>query len=336
VPSSPRESATLSPVAISVVIPVYNAAAYIGETLDSVFGQDFSDYEVIVINDGSSDTPALLEALRPYRDRLTYVAQANGGVSSARNVGIRYARGQYVAFLDSDDLWMPNYLGEQMRRLAADPSIDLLYSNGINFGDSPLAGSRLMEGSPSRGSVTFENLVDEKCTVLLSCTVVKRSVLLAARGFDERFRRSEDFHLWLRLAFQGRRLVYHRTPLVRHRLRRGSLSHDRVAMLQAMIDVLHDIERLPLTNRERTRVRQQVARRQSQIALERGKRLFIEEQYEAAAEALARSRRWDPSPWRRARLAAIHLGVRLMPRLTRRLYGLRRQLGAVAATGSAS
>jgi len=335
VPSSGRELTAQSPVAVSVVIPAYNAAAHIAETLDSVFGQDFSDYEVIVINDGSPDTPALLDVLHPYRHRLVYLAQANGGVSSARNLGIRHARGEYVAFLDSDDLWMPGYLREQMRRVAADPSIDLIYSNGVKIGESPLAGRTLMEGSPSHGPVTFENLVDEKCTVLLSCTVVKRGVLLDAGGFDEAFRRSEDFHLWLRLAFQGRHLAYHDQPLVRHRIRRGSLSHDRLTMIEAMIDVLRDIgERLPLTDGQRARVRHQIARRQAQLALEQGKRLFIMGQYKAAAQALARSCQSDPSRWRRARLRAIHLGVRIMPRLTRRLYDLRRQVGAAAASSA--
>jgi glycosyltransferase involved in cell wall biosynthesis len=329
VPGSSQESA----VTVSVIIPAYNAASYISATLDSVFSQEFTDYELILINDGSPDTPELEQALRPYRDRIVYLPQANRGVSHARNVGIRYARGEYVAFLDSDDLWLPRYLGEQMRRLAAAPSIDLIYSNGTIFGDSPLAGRTLMEASPSNGAVTFERLIDERCTVLLSCTVARRRALLDAGGFDERFRRSEDFHLWLRLAFAGRNLAYHRQPLVRHRRSHGSLSHDRVAMIEAMIAVLRDIDqRLPLTEQQRARVRRQIARRQAQMALEQGKRLFISEEYEAAAEALARSWRSDPSRWRRARLRAIHFGLRATPRLARRLFDLRRHLTAPAAT----
>src|ERR671939_2007579 len=96
--------------AVSVIIPAYNAAAHIGAALDSVFAQTFTDYEVIVVNDGSPDTPELERALDAYAGRLLYVRQENRGPSGARNAGIRRARGEYVALLDSDDLWLPAYL----------------------------------------------------------------------------------------------------------------------------------------------------------------------------------------------------------------------------------
>src|SRR5688572_129688 len=129
---------------VSVVIPAYNSAAFIAETLDSVFAQSFADYEVLLVNDGSPDTPALEAALAPYRDRITYLVQANTGPSGARNLAIRRARGEFIALLDSDDVWLPEYLAEQVRRLRDDPSIALIYSDGIITG-GPLDGRRLME-----------------------------------------------------------------------------------------------------------------------------------------------------------------------------------------------
>ena len=107
----PEDSAPL----VSVIIPAYNIAPYIGETLDSVFAQTFANYEVIVINDGSPDTDEFERVIEPYRERIRYISQKNGGASSARNAGLRAATGQLIAFLDGDDLWSPNYLEEQLK-----------------------------------------------------------------------------------------------------------------------------------------------------------------------------------------------------------------------------
>src|SRR5262245_48281148 len=101
--------------AVSVVIPAYNCADFIAETLDSVFSQTFDNYEVIVINDGSPDTESLERVLAPFQDRIVYLKQDNQGPSGARNSAIRHARSAYVAMLDSDDIWLPDYLAEQMQ-----------------------------------------------------------------------------------------------------------------------------------------------------------------------------------------------------------------------------
>ena len=99
--SQPRGSLHQPPL-VSVVIPAYNAASYITATLDSAFAQTLSDYEIIVVNDGSPDTPLLEEALQPYLGKIRYIKQENRGPSNARNTGIQASRGKYVAFLDSD------------------------------------------------------------------------------------------------------------------------------------------------------------------------------------------------------------------------------------------
>src|SRR5438045_2913818 len=98
---------------ISIVMPAYKVAPYIGEALESVFEQTFTDYEVIVVNDGSPDTELFERALDPFMDRIIYMSQENRGVSVARNAGLRAARGEFVAFLDADDVWLPTYLQEQ-------------------------------------------------------------------------------------------------------------------------------------------------------------------------------------------------------------------------------
>src|SRR6266851_1455315 len=114
--------------AVSVIIPAYNVSSYIGDALASAFAQIFTDFEVIVINDGSPDTADLERVLEPYRESIIYIKQENLGPSGARNAGIRRARGQYVALLDADDIWLPRYLSDQIHALSAEPALDLIYA----------------------------------------------------------------------------------------------------------------------------------------------------------------------------------------------------------------
>jgi glycosyltransferase involved in cell wall biosynthesis len=309
---------------ISIVIPAYNAAADIRTALESVFAQTFSDYEVIVVNDGSPDTPALEAALTPYRNRITYLRQANSGPSGARNQAIRHAAGELIAFLDSDDEWMPGYLERQVRELRSVPGTVLVYSDGVIVGGA-LDGKRLMAVTPSHAMVTTERLIAEECVVLTSCAVARRDALVAAGMFDERFRRSEDAHLWLRLSLNGGRMSWHRHALVRHRRRPGSLSDDRPAMLKAYADVLEDLEaRFPFTPAQRSLIHRQIARRRAWMAREEGRRLFLEGRYPEAASALASARRLEPARTSQLRLGLLRAGIQLAPRLLRRAYALMR------------
>jgi hypothetical protein len=325
-------TATRPAVAVSVIIPAYNAAPFIAQTVESVLGQSFKNFEVIVVNDGSPDSADLERELQPYRSRIVYLTQPNAGPSSARNLGIRQARGTYVAFLDSDDAWMPEYLATQMKMLGADPTIDLLYSNGVVVGDVPYAGRDLMSMAPSDGPITFERIVSAECTVLTSCVIVRRQAVIDAGLFDERFRRSEDFHLWSRLSFRGARIACHRDVLVQHRRRAGSLSGDQHAMWKAAIAVLQDLDAtLPLTGAQRKLVAEHMARNHAYMALDEGKRMFMAGRFDEAVAALGRSRMRQPGRWAKARLALLQLAVRLAPRLLRRTYGLLRRGEPIAA-----
>src|SRR5687768_12105973 len=116
----------------SVIVPAFNAAADIPAALASVFAQSFNGFEVIVVNDGSGDD--LESALRPFRDCIVYLEQPNRGAAAARNVGIRAAQGRYVAFLDADDVWHPNFLERQIGYLESHPECDLVYSDALISG----------------------------------------------------------------------------------------------------------------------------------------------------------------------------------------------------------
>src|SRR5882757_5144070 len=120
---------------ITVIIPAYNTAHLIAGCLDTVMGQTYQNFEAIVVNDGSPDTPELEKVLAPFMDRIVYIRQPNKRAAGARNTAIAQARGEFLAFLDSDDSWFPEHLASQMQLADADPSLDLLYANALVIGN---------------------------------------------------------------------------------------------------------------------------------------------------------------------------------------------------------
>ena len=256
---------------VSVVIAAYNASPYIRETLDSVFAQTFTDYEVIVVNDGSEDSRQLESILESHPLRIVYLSQSNKGVSAARNAAIKVARGQFYAQLDSDDQWEPAYLAVQVGFLTAHPDTALVYPNAIIFGDSPHTGLEYMKLNSSEGEVSFESLIQERC-VVLTCVTARMSVVRDVGMFDETLRSCEDFDLWLRITKSGHRIGYHRQILARYRRHEGSLSSDRVWMISNLLAVMEKtLVRTDLTASEREVVQKQVDLRKTTLRLFQGK-----------------------------------------------------------------
>ena len=220
---------------VSIIIPAYNVASYIGETLDSVFAQTFADYEVIVINDGSPDTEELERVLAHFINRVNYLKQENRGASAARNTGLRAARGEFVAFLDADDLWLPNYLDEQIKFMA-ERDCDLVCADAEVFSDSSTEKETYMQSLMAdelrTGDVTFLGLLSAAQSLITSGVVVRRELVLEVGMFDEALRNSQDFDLWLLLARHGTRMAYQRRTLLRYRSRDNSLSGDEVNVLR--------------------------------------------------------------------------------------------------------
>ncbi len=221
---------------VSVIIPAYNAAPYIADTLESVFAQTYRCFEVIVVNDGSADTAALEALLLPYSDRIVYIKQENRGLSGARNTGLRAATGTLVALLDADDIWMPDYLDEQTKFLRAHPQFDLVYCNARFFGDSVYDGKDYMAVCPSNGEATPAAIISRRCHVFVS--VLARTEVLRRFGFDESLRSCEDFDCWLRFTAAGHRIGYHRKILVRYRKHNASLSANPTRMADYNLRVL--------------------------------------------------------------------------------------------------
>jgi glycosyltransferase involved in cell wall biosynthesis len=301
---------------VSVVIPAYNVAPYIAATLESVKAQTFASYEVIVVNDGSPDTDQLEVALEPYLKRLTYIKQQNRGPGGARNAGIVAASGEFVAFLDADDSWMPEYLANQLRAFREDPSIDLRYTNALLMGDSPLAGRTFMECAPSAGDVTVTKLLAGECAVITSCVVARRRAILAAGRFDESFYYAEDFDLWLRLAHSGHRIVYTDQVLARHRLHEASLTSNPVRLLQVQIEVYRKFDKSVTDSATQSLIHAQIARAQGRIDLETCKHEIVAGSYDAARASLGRANGYYKS----VKLRVAQLLLRVAPSVVRFAY----------------
>lgn len=307
---------------VSVIMPAYNVALYIGEALESVFAQTFKDYEVIVVNDGSPDTAELERALAPYSARLIYLKQENRGVSAARNAGLRAARGEFVAHLDPDDLWEPEYLAAQLAAFEREPSLDVIYPNALIFGDAPEAGLRFMDWCASEGEVTIESLFGRRCHVMCSVTA-RRAALVRAGLFDEELRCSEDFDLWLRVLKSGGRIGYQRGVLARYRRRAASHTSDAAWLGASLLRVLDKAERtLDLTERERAALDEMRRGVSADLDLQEGKSAFFRGDCEAA---LARLRAAN-AQLRSRKLALVIFLLRLSPRWLRRAYDLRERL----------
>jgi GT2 family glycosyltransferase len=310
------EAAGIAPL-VSVIVPAYRVTESIAATLDSVWAQTFTDYEIIVVNDGPPDTEELESVLAPYRDRIVYLRQENQGLSGARNTGIRAARGKYIAPLDADDMWDPERLAAQVAVLEAEPPIDLVYADARIFGDLPEAGKTVMDLCPSAGEVTFERLVARQCTVHVCVTVCRREALIRAGLFDPDLRRVEDIDMWLRISRQRHRIVYQRRVLGSYRRRAGSLSSDRVAMLEAFLTVLAKAASEPqLTAAQREAVAHQCAVERASLDLERGKRAFLAGDAEGAVRHLTQARAQRKS----LKLAAVLMLLRVTPSFLRTLY----------------
>jgi glycosyltransferase involved in cell wall biosynthesis len=304
---------------VSIIIPAYNVTQYIAEALDSVFAQTFTDYEIVVINDGSPDTNELERVLEPYRNRIVYVKQENRGVSGARNTGIKITTAPFIAQLDPDDMWMPNYLEVQMGIIESDPTIAVLYANAVIFGDTPEAGKEIMSLLPSSGEVTFERLISQECNVI-TCVTARRESFLRAGLFDESLRSSEDFDLWLRIIKQGGRIAYHRKVLFRFRRRRDSLSSDPVWMCEHILRVLQKAKNtLNLTEDEHQSLLQTKARIQATLSLCEGKSAFFNGDVKSAVKNLTEANIFFKS----SKIALLIQILPIAPRFLLSLYNAR-------------
>jgi len=217
------------PPLTSVIVTAYNQAQYIGPALDSVLGQTRTPDEVVVVDDGSTD--ATPEVITPYRDRIVYIRQPNQGVAESRNTGIRAARGEFLAFLDGDDLWEPEKLDVQVSAAKQYPESGLIAVNGIQFSEAktmrdslfPAQIARLFNKDAESVSVDASELfLHENVVWTTSQTMIPAWTLRTVGLSDPQFPLVNDWDLYVRIA------EHHPVTFINRRLTRWRY-HDRSA-----------------------------------------------------------------------------------------------------------
>jgi glycosyltransferase involved in cell wall biosynthesis len=209
---------------LSVIVAAYNAAQTLDEALTSVADQTYKDFELIVVDDGSTDaTPELLAQHAAQWPWMTWFRQENAGVARARNRAVARARGDLIAFQDADDVWLPEKLAEQVPLLDQNPDTDLVFADSAFFPPDPASpGSLFQQKPPLRGRVLQQLLMG--CFVLMSTVVVRKSAVLEVGGFVDGQTPFSDVDLILRVA-EHHDFDYVDKILMRWRIRSESLSH---------------------------------------------------------------------------------------------------------------
>ncbi len=188
--------------AVTVIMPVYNGARFVGKAIESVLAQDFQDWELIVVNDGSTDGTA--EVLAGFSDdRIRVIHQANGGEAVARNRGLDAVSGEYVAFLDADDLYLPNALRDMSAYLDTHPEADALFSDGYfcDEDDRPLRRLSEVRPGPFTGNILEPLVLDAAVIAGIICTMTRRAAIKdSGVRFDPALVIGPDWDFWIHLA----------------------------------------------------------------------------------------------------------------------------------------
>ncbi|HEX4343304.1 MAG TPA: glycosyltransferase, partial [Verrucomicrobiae bacterium] len=223
---------------VSIIIPAFNAAGVIAETLESVRNQTFTDFEVLIIDDGSSDNTCIVaKSFCDADPRFRLIPCRHTGLPTTRNTGIAQAGGEWIAFLDADDIWLPEKIARQMELVAARPEVDFTFTN-YHFWDGTrdLRTRSYSEGMSAKDEV-LPRLI-ERCSYAISTVMVRSDLLQLVGLFDTTLPSCEDWDLWLRMAENGMLVAGIKEPLVRYRRWPGNMTKNRLVMAESKIAVL--------------------------------------------------------------------------------------------------
>lgn len=315
---------------VSVIIPTYNTGPYILETIQSVFAQTFDDYELIVVDDGSTDGTA--ELLAPFEGRLHYHRQRNQGPSTARNAGLALASGELISFLDADDIWFADNLAAKVAAMDRHPEVGAVFSDFEIFDST---GTRHHRGTnalypqfrhfgrtmsdifavreelelpgcgrcPVYSGYAFDSLFQGNF-ILPSATVVRMQCARQIDGFPPHLRTQEDYEYWLRFA-QRFPLAYIDHPLMRYRRHPGQLTdHRHIEKLYTA--VLEVVDQYRDTFRERGEFRAYASRR-AEVLTGLATVRIAQQRRKEARSLLLDSIRHAPLYWRSYRDLAVAL-----------------------------
>lgn len=228
-----------STVRVSVIIPVYNALPYLPQTVESVFAQTFKDFELLIVNDGSTD--GFVQWANTLTDeRVRVVHQSNQGPGAARNTGLRQARGEFIAFLDADDLWLPTKLAKQVGELEAHPKVGLTHTS-ISYIDE--RGNKLYKDLQAHGRGNmWRQIVAFNPRYLIHCgstPLIRRECFDSVGMFSTELRLAQDWEMWIRISHR-----YHFSTLaevlVRYRQHPTNISKSHAVALKTFSVIIEN------------------------------------------------------------------------------------------------
>lgn len=235
---------------VSVILPTYNSEKYLCDAIESVLNQTYRDLELIIVNDGSTDgSELIIKAYQSKYSNIIYLKQTNKGHAGARNTGIQAATGTYIAFIDSDDIWLPEKLEEQIKEFALDSEVGFVHCNLYGFSEDkkpkvrglPLTENQLKKYS---GHI-FEEYFFREIVITTTTVLIKKSCIDDVGMFDENLSRygSEDRELFLRILWKYRAKYVNR-PLALYRNRADSAGQNYEKMIKGQQYVYHKITKL--------------------------------------------------------------------------------------------
>ena len=228
---------------VSIITAAYNAARLLPETVASVLAQSYLNFELIIIDDGSTDdTRAVAQRLAARDQRIRVVATPNGGQARARNTAVRTARGAYIVLLDSDDLLAPTYLASQLKLFSRFPDVAIVTPNAVNRGGGPyFDGKPLWPRTSGFERLSLRDLIEQENAVSIM-SMFRREVWERVGGFNTELLRNEDYDFWLRAAIAGYAILRSFAPQAFYRRRYDSLSSDEPQMIRGVLHVLHQVD----------------------------------------------------------------------------------------------
>ena len=256
---------------VSVVVPTYNLAVYTADALKSAQQQTFTDFEVVIVDDGSTDDTVAV--IQPFLSdpRFTLIRQENQGTAGARNTAISHSRGDWIAFLDCDDLWLPDKLETQVGVIEAYPGAALIFGNGVEFTEEGDFGPFYRKREVFPDGAGLRRIL--KCNCFWTCSVmVRRRDVLDVGMLRGELPGVDDYDLWLRILEGGGEARGVWEPVARYRKRRDSQGVNKAQMLELLLRVYQDARDRLADPELKAVARQCVARVRSDLLMVKARR----------------------------------------------------------------
>jgi glycosyltransferase involved in cell wall biosynthesis len=278
---------------VSVIIPVYNCERFVGAAIESVLSQTYEDYELIVVDDGSQDET--LNIISNYREKIRILSQPNSGQATARNLGYKNSTGEYLAFLDADDIWYPHFLECEATILDTHPQVGLVYSDLDIIDETGAVIERAHLSKRSQKKRGSESYLGKHAIPFPSASLKRRVVFEQSGAFDESFRRGgEDALLWAKM-YRFADFYWVRQSLAQRRIHNAQVSHSRPHRLEADILLCNKLWELFSDNPEE---QSKLLMKYARIWSREGQHLVREGRRAEARSYFKRSFRFNPFYWR--------------------------------------